>query len=145
MQHLSIMQLKMNCIYQLWGISTMNTAIWVVQILLALAFLMAGIAKATQPIEKLSERMGYVKDFPPTVIRMIGTAEVLAAIGLVLPALTNILPVLTPLAAGGLVLIMLGAMATHFRRKEYPMIAINLVLLALAAFVVYGRFVAVPL
>jgi uncharacterized membrane protein YphA (DoxX/SURF4 family) len=123
----------------------MNTAIWVVQILLALAFLMAGIAKATQPIEKLSERMGYVKDFPPTIIRLIGTAEVLAAIGLVLPALTGIVPTLTPVAAGGLVLVMLGAVVTHFRRKEYPAIGFNLVLLALAAFVVYGRFVAVPL
>ena len=123
----------------------MNTAIWVVQILLALAFLMTGIAKATQPIEKLGERMGYVKDFPPTIIRLIGIVEVLAAIGLVLPALTNILPALTPLAAGGLVLVMLGAMATHSRRKEYPAIGFNLVLLALAAFVAYGRFVAVPL
>lgn len=123
----------------------MNTAIWVVQILLALAFLMAGFAKMTQPIEKLAQRMGYVNDFPPIVIRLIGAAEVLASIGLVLPALTGIVPTLTPLAASGLVLVMLGAMATHFRRKEYPGIAINLVLLALAAFVAYGRFVAVPL
>jgi uncharacterized membrane protein YphA (DoxX/SURF4 family) len=123
----------------------MNTAIWVVQILLALAFGMAGFMKLTQPIEKLAQRMGYVKDFPPTIIRLIGTAELLAAIGLVLPALTGIVPTLTPLAAGGLVLVMLGAMATHFRRKEYPAIGFNLVLLALAAFVVYGRLVAVPL
>jgi len=89
--------------------------------------------------------MGYVKDFSPNTIRAIGAVEVLGAIGVVLPMLTGILPWLTPLAAAGLALTMVGAMATHFRRKEYPMILINLVLLALAAFVIYGRFVAFPL
>jgi uncharacterized membrane protein YphA (DoxX/SURF4 family) len=123
----------------------MNTAIWIVQILLALAFFMSGFMKLTQPIEKLAEQMKYVNDFPSTVIRLIGGAELLAATGLILPALTGIAPTLTPLAAGGLALIMVGAMATHFRRREYSMIAFNLVLFALAAFVVYGRFVAVPL
>jgi uncharacterized membrane protein YphA (DoxX/SURF4 family) len=123
----------------------MNTAIWIVQILLALAFLMAGSMKATQPVDKLAERMGWVKDLTPPMVRGIGTLEVLAAIGLILPALTGILPVLTPLAAVGLIFIMIGAIFTHIRRGEYSTIVVNLVLLALAAFVVYGRFVAVPL
>lgn len=114
----------------------MNTALWVAQILLALAFALSGLSKLTQPYEGLAQQMGYVSNFSPSTIR---------AIGVVLPTLTNILPWLTPLAAAGLVLVMLGAMATHFRRKEYPMILINLVLVALAAFVAYGRFVAVPL
>src|SRR5258707_14007049 len=106
---------------------------------------MSGLMKLTQPIPKLAERMKYVKDFPPTIIRAIGGLEVLGAIGVVLPALTGILPWLTPLAAEGLVMTMLGAAATHVRRKEYANIVTNIVLLALAAFVIYGRFVAVPL
>lgn len=123
----------------------MNTALWIVQILLALAFGMAGIMKATQPKEKLAQQMKWVEDFAPNTVKGIGTLELLAAIGLVLPALTGILPILTPLAAVGLVLTMIGAALTHLRRKETPMIAINAVLLALAAFVAYGRFVLVPL
>ena len=101
--------------------------------------------KATQPYEKLKTRMTYVEDFSPGVIRLIGILEILAAIGLILPALTGILPILTPLAAVGLVLTMIGAMITHLRRGERAAIIMNLVLLALAAFVVYGRLVAVPL
>ena len=123
----------------------MNTAIWIVQILLALAFGMAGLMKLTQPREKLTERMAWVNDFTQTIVRGIGLLEILGAVGVVLPALTGILPWLTPLAAGGLVLVMIGAAATHFRRKEYSGIGVNLVLFALAAFVVYGRFLAVPL
>lgn len=123
----------------------MNTALWIVQILLALAFGMAGIMKATQPKEKLAQQMKWVEDFAPNTVKGIGTLELLAAIGLVLPALTGILPILTPLAAVGLVLTMIGAALTHLRRKETPMIAINAVLLALAVFVAYGRFVLVPL
>jgi uncharacterized membrane protein YphA (DoxX/SURF4 family) len=123
----------------------MNTAIWIVQILLALAFGMAGFMKLTQPREKLATNMAWVNDFASNIVKTIGGLELLAAIGLILPALTGILPILTPLAAIGLILTMLGASLTHFRRGEMPMIAVNLVLLALAAFVVYGRFVAVPL
>ncbi len=123
----------------------MNTGIWIAQILLALAFGMSGIMKATQPKEKLATNMGWVNDFSQNIVRGIGTLELLAAIGLILPALTNILPVLTPLAAVGLVLVMIGAILTHIRRKEFPLVAVNLVLLAIAAFIAYGRFVAVPL
>lgn len=122
----------------------MGIAIWIVQGLLALVFAGSGISKLVQPYEKLAERMGYVKDFSPGAIRAIGTWEVLGAIGVILPALTGILPWLTPLAAFGLALIMAGAAATHLRRGEYRMLVVNLVLLGLAALVAYGRLVAVP-
>ena len=122
----------------------MNVAVWIVQILLALAFGAAGIMKMTQPREKLQTNMKWVEDFAPNTIKGIGSLEALAAIGLILPFLTGVLPVLTPLAAVGLVLVMLGAIITHIRRGESPMSLINLVLLILAAFVAYGRFVAVP-
>lgn len=122
----------------------MNVVVWVVQILLALAFGAAGFMKITQPREKLQTNMKWVEDFAPNTIKGIGTLEALAAIGLILPFLTGILPVLTPLAAIGLVCVMVGAIYTHFRRGETPMTVANLVLLLLALFVAYGRFVAVP-
>ncbi|MDQ5853545.1 MAG: DoxX family protein [Chloroflexota bacterium] len=120
----------------------MNIALWIVQALLAVAFGMAGIMKLTQPKEKLAAQMGWVEDFAPTTVKGIGLLEVLGAIGLILPRLTGILPWLTPLAAIGLVLTMLGAIVTHLRRHENQMIVANVVLLALAAFVAYGRFAA---
>jgi len=123
----------------------MNTALWIGQGLLALVFLFSGLSKLIQPYERLAQQMEYVNDFSPNTIRAIGLAEALGAAGVVLPALTGILPWLTPTAAIGLVLVMLGAMATHFRRKEYSMMLVNLVLLALAVFVAYGRIVAEPL
>ncbi len=123
----------------------MNIALWIVQILLALAFAMAGIMKVTQPIDRLETRMGWVKDVGPRGVRLIGSLEILGAIGLILPAVTGILPWLTPVAAVGFVLTMVGAMITHGRRGEYSGIGVNVILLVLALFVVYGRFVIVPI
>jgi hypothetical protein len=123
----------------------MNVVLWILQILLALLFGAVGIVKLTQPYENLAKRLGWVNDFSPTVVRAIGFVELLGAIGLILPRLTNILPWLTPLAAVGLVLDQLGAAATHLRRKENSMIVANLVLVAIAAFIVYGRYVLAPL
>jgi len=123
----------------------MNTVIWVAQILLALLFFMAGMAKATQPKEALSARMAWVDDFSPQAVRTIGILEVLGALGLILPVLTGILPWLTPLAAAGLAATMIGAALTHLRRKEYQVIPVNLILMAIAVFVVIGRLTIVPL
>lgn len=123
----------------------MNIALWIVQILLALAFAMAGIMKVTQPIDRLETRMEWVKDVGPRGVPLIGSLEILGAIGLILPAVTGILPWLTPVAAAGLALTMVGAMITHGRRGEYSGIRVNVVLLVLALFVVYGRFVIVPI
>ncbi len=123
----------------------MNTALWAVQVLLALTFLATGLMKVTQPIEKLAERMSWVKDSTPQRVRLIGTLEVLGAVGVILPALTGILPWLTPVAAAGLVLTMIGAMVTHLRRSEASHIPVNIVLLVLAVFVVYGRFILAPI
>ena len=119
----------------------MNIALWIVQGLLGLLFLMAGSMKLMQPKEKLAERMRWVDDFSAGTVRLIGGFEVLCAIGIVLPVLIGVLPWLSPLAAVGLVLAMIGAAITHARRNEYQMIITNMVLLLLAAFVVYGRFI----
>jgi uncharacterized membrane protein YphA (DoxX/SURF4 family) len=118
----------------------MDVALWIVQGLVAFAFGMAGFGKLTQPYDKLREQMGYINDLSPQTVKIIGSLEILAAIGVLLPAITGIIPELSPTAAVGLMLLMIGAMATHFRRKEFPMIAVNLVLFSLAAFVAYGRF-----
>jgi hypothetical protein len=84
--------------------------------------------------------MGWAQDFSPSTIRLIGLAELLGAIGLILPAVLHIAPILVPLAAVGLALVMVGAGAVHARRKEWPFIAVNLVLLAIAVIVAWGRF-----
>jgi uncharacterized membrane protein YphA (DoxX/SURF4 family) len=119
----------------------MNIALWVIAGLLAAAFLAAGTMKLVQPKEKLtSSGMAWAEDFRPGMIKTIGALEVLAAIGLILPAALDIAPVLVPLAAVGLVLVMVGAAIAHARRKENQMIVINVVLLALAAVVAWGRF-----
>jgi uncharacterized membrane protein YphA (DoxX/SURF4 family) len=122
----------------------MNIVIWIVQGLLAAMFLMAGLMKASQPKEKLSKNMAWVNDLSDSNVKLIGVLEILAAIGLVLPQVTGVLPWLTPLAAVGLGLIMVGAIITHVRRNENSVIGINIVLLLLAAFVAYGRFILIP-
>jgi uncharacterized membrane protein YphA (DoxX/SURF4 family) len=119
----------------------MNVVLWIIAGVLAAAFLGFGVMKLTQSKEKLAAAgMGWTDDFSPRSIKLIGALELLAAVGLILPALLGIVPVLVPLAALGLVLVMIGAAVTHARRKEFPMITVNLVLLVLAAMVVWGRF-----
>lgn len=118
----------------------MDIALWIVQGLVAVAFLMAGMMKVTQPKAKLRENMAWVEDFSDNTVKVIGVLEILGAIGVILPWLTDIWPILTPIAAVGLVLVMIGAAATHIRRGETPMVGINAVLGLLAAFVAYGRF-----
>jgi DoxX-like family len=86
-----------------------------------------------------------VADVPRGLVTFIGICEILGAIGVILPAVTGILPWLTPLAALGLAVIMLLASGFHAMRRGYPNIGVNLVLLALAAFVAYGRWMIAPL
>lgn len=119
----------------------MNVVLWIIAGLLALVFLGSGVIKLTQPTERLAASgMGWTEDFSAGMVKTIGALELLAAIGLILPAALDIVPVLVPLAAIGLVAIMIGAAITHARRKETPMVVVNVLLLALAAVVAWGRF-----
>ncbi|MCR6493666.1 DoxX family protein [Cellulomonas sp. P24] len=118
----------------------MNTVLWILQSLLALAFLAAGGMKLSQPKERLETTMGWVADVSAPMVRFIGTVEVLGALGLILPAATGIATVLTPLAAVGLGLVMVGAAVTHARRSEPQQIVVNVVLLAIAVVIAWGRF-----
>ena len=121
----------------------MNIALWIVQGLLAAMFLMAGIMKTFQT-SKAREQMPWAKDRSDGFIRFIGISEVLGALGLILPMVTGIFPWLTPIAAVGLSLIQLLAIFTeHLPKKEYNVIPVNVVLLGLAIFVVFGRWVLI--
>ena len=112
----------------------MTSALWIVQGLLALLFLFAGSMKLILPIEMLGQ-MGL----PGLFVRFIGVAEVAGSIGLILPSLLRIRPGLTPLAACGLVIIMIGATVFTLLSGEVAMALIPLVVGLLSAFVAYGR------
>ncbi|MBU2074938.1 MAG: DoxX family protein [Actinobacteria bacterium] len=118
----------------------MNIFLWILAGVLAAAFLMAGAMKATQPKAKLAENMPWVEDFSDSQVRAIGVVEILGALGLILPAATGVAVVLTPLAAAGLALTMAGAAVVLARRKEFPNIAVNVVLGGLALLVAILRF-----
>jgi uncharacterized membrane protein YphA (DoxX/SURF4 family) len=120
----------------------MDTVLWVLQWVLAVMFLMAGAMKVMQSKEKLAEnaKTAWANDYPANTIKAIGMAEMLAAVGLVVPPLAGIAPVLAPLAALGLVALMIGAATVHKRRNETAMLMMNMMLGALALVVVWGRF-----
>lgn len=124
----------------------MNLALWIVAIVLAVGFAASGLMKLLVPKDKLVEfGQGWAQDVSKSAIRLIGVAELLGAAGLILPAVTHIAPILVPLAAIGLILVMVGAAVVHGRRGEAMNIVVNLVLLALAAFVAWGRLGPLPL
>ncbi|KIF75625.1 hypothetical protein QR77_20400 [Streptomyces sp. 150FB] len=120
----------------------MNIVLWIAAALLALLFAGSGYAKAFRPKEKIVESIGgWAEPFPPASLKAIGLVEILGAIGLILPALVNIAPVLVPVSAVGFVLTMVGAVIVHARRTgEGKNTVFNLVLLVVAAFVAWGRF-----
>lgn len=122
----------------------MNTVLWVLQVIVGVMFVVAGVNHGFRQ-EQAKKMMTWMQDVSSGMLTFIGVAEILGGLGLILPALTNILPVLTPVAAVGLAIIMLLAMVFHFRRGERQAIVVNLVLGLLAAFIAYGRFVLVPL
>ena len=120
-------------------LASLNFWLWAAAVLLAALYLMAGIMKGTQPIEKLAAQMKWPGEYP-RLTRFVGWAEVLGAIGLILPLLTGILAWLTPLAALCLALVQILAIGFHLRRGEAQILPFNVVLLVLAIFVAWGRW-----
>jgi hypothetical protein len=120
----------------------MNIALWIVQALLAALFLFAGGTKLILPIEEMTKQMQV--SMPGWFLRFIGVCEVLGGFGLVFPWLLGILPRLTPLAAAGLVIIMIGATVLTLTSGDIVMALIPLVVGMLAAFVAYGRWWLAP-
>jgi uncharacterized membrane protein YphA (DoxX/SURF4 family) len=123
----------------------MNIVLWIIQVLLALLFLFAGGTKLVLPIEVLKS-MGSPNQvqLPGLFIRFIGVCEVLGALGLILPGLLRIRPTLTPLAAAGLAIIMIGATVLTIIGDGVGLALIPLVVGVLAAFVAYGRWRLAP-
>ncbi|HRP99684.1 MAG TPA: DoxX family protein [Terrimesophilobacter sp.] len=112
----------------------MFIALWVVNGLLAAVFLFAGASKLVKPKDDLVKMgMGYAEDFTGVQMKLIGAAEVLGALGLILPLLLGVVPVLTPIAAAGLALLMASAVGVHIRRKEMFVPPLVLGLLAAAS------------
>jgi uncharacterized membrane protein len=124
-------------------VAWMNIALWVVQGLLAVAMVMAGAFKVATPREKLAEKLHWAKTWTDANVKLLGLAEVLGGVGLVVPGLTGILPVLTPVAAICLAILMGGAVKTHLDLKEPP--APAAVLCALCVLVAVGRLALVPM
>lgn len=117
----------------------MNVALWIVQIVLALIFLGAGLLKLAKPKSALLDRMGALEPVSPPAVKAIALAEVLGALGLILPPLVGVAVELVPWAAFGLACVMVGAMIAHGQRSEWPSVGINAVLFVLAVYVMYGR------
>ena len=125
----------------------MEVTTWVVSGVLAALYLTAGTLKTTQPLEKLAGPMPWTTSLTATQVRLLGTAELLGAVGLVLPKMLGVVDdrggvdgILTGLAATGLALIQLGAIPLHLRRGEPAVLPMNVVLLVAAGFVAMARF-----
>jgi uncharacterized membrane protein YphA (DoxX/SURF4 family) len=117
-------------------------ALWIVQGLLAVLFLFAGGVKLVLPVEEMTKQMPI--PLPGLFLRFLGVAEVLGAVGLILPGLLRIRPGLTPLAAAGLVIIMIGATVITLVGGDVATALISLMVGLLAAFVAYGRWRLAP-
>jgi hypothetical protein len=122
--------------------NTVNIALWIVQGLLALVYLAAGGLKIVRPREQLvaSGNFDWMKDSSDARVKGVGLVEILGALGVILPWLTGIASILTPIAAIGLAVVQIGALRVHLIRNERQPLPANLLLLLLAAFVAVGRF-----
>jgi uncharacterized membrane protein len=119
----------------------MNIILWIVQGFLAIVFIIAGVLKTKTPKDKLLKQLPWIKDYSFGTVKLIGISEFLGGVGLIIPWMTGIARILTPISAIGICIIMVLALATeHLKKKEYKEVAFNAVLLLLAAFVAVGRF-----
>jgi len=123
----------------------LRIALWVLQVLLALFFLMAGINHGIRPIEEAAKSSPWITGVPWGLARFIGFAELAGAVGLILPAVTRIEPWLTSLAAVGLAIIMGLAVPFHIMRGEANVIGMHVIVVALSMFVAWGRYRRAPI
>jgi len=126
----------------------MPLALWIAQIVLALVFARAGVGKVAQPAEKLRAKFKWTNHVPPLVICLVGSLEIAGALGLIVPKAIGYLPWLTPVAAVGLMLTMIGALLTHVglheAKRQAKAVGVNAALLLLALFIAVGYVVFVP-
>ncbi|SMX83709.1 DoxX-like family protein [Brevibacterium sp. 239c] len=122
----------------------MNIALWVVAGVIAVGFIAGGIVKLTMLHEKYAAKLHWPQDFTPSNVKFMGIIEVVGGLGLVLPALLGIAPVLVPVAASGMALYMAGAVTERIRRAEYAELLGDLLFLGGMLFVAWGRFAISP-
>ncbi|GAA5153311.1 DoxX family protein [Microbacterium pseudoresistens] len=122
----------------------MNIALWIVAGVFAIGFVAGGIIKLTWPHEKYAAKLHWAQDFTPGKVKFMGAIEILGGLGLVLPALFGVAPVLVPIAASGMALYMAGAVTERIRRSEYRDLLGDLVFLAAMLFVAWGRYAIAP-
>jgi hypothetical protein len=120
----------------------MHTALWIAAGLLALVALAGGFTKTFIPKEKLEQQEGaaWTRDFSPAFVKTLGVLELLAAVGLILPAVVDVAPMMVPITAVCWVALMIGAMITHGRLGQFKLVMVNLVYVGLAVFIAIGRF-----
>ena len=123
----------------------LDVVLWVAQITLALMFLAAGFAKIIKPLNDLATTMSFVAHVPAALVRFIGISEFLGGVGLILPGLLRIKPRLTPWAATGIAAIMLLAFIFNLYLKEFQAIGANVIIGAIATFIMWGRFKMIPI
>lgn len=117
----------------------MNTIILALQVLLALLFAYTGFTKLFKGKVAFSNSKSWEDDYLPSTLKFFGVLELLGAIGLIVPYLTNILPILTPIAATALAMVMAGAILAHIRREEHKMILLNIIIIFLLAGIGFER------
>ena len=118
----------------------MDTMLWILQILLAIVFAGAGLVMLVKSQADLSRMFGnWVDNVPAPLLKLLGLAELAGAVGLVLPPLVGVLPLLTALAAVGVMIVMIGAVVIHAARSEYPNVALNLTFAAMAGAIAWAR------
>ena len=118
--------------------------LWVAEIVMALLYFGLGVMRLVQPYPKLVRVLRWPADFPAWAVKLIGVAEILGAVGLLLPAATDVAPVLTPIAASALAVMMALAVAVHLRRGERHRVALPAILGLVNIFVAIGRFGPYP-
>lgn len=123
----------------------MRFGLWFSQLLLALVYVPAGLMKLTSPVAQVATQIPWAADVPELFLRFIGLVDLSAGLGLLLPALTRIAPRLTVFAAYGSVALQVCALFFHISRGEYVVVPMNLVLIALALFVAWGRTRKAPI
>jgi putative oxidoreductase len=121
----------------------MHILLWILQVLMGLYFFVTGVLHFIVP-EGLPEPMHWMYDLSPVLHWISGTAEILGGLGLILPAVTKIQTRLVPLAAAGLILVMVGAIIYHLARGEFSNIAMNIIVILILGFIAYGRWKIVP-
>ena len=122
-----------------------NIVLWVAQVVLATTFIWAAAMKWFQPVEKLAAMWPWTGQIPGILVKLTGLIDLVGAVGLILPSLLRIKPKLTPIAAIGIILLMISASIFHIARGEAAQIGANIVFAGMAAFIAWGRFVKAPI